>query len=396
MMRGGIYDPQRPYRMARSHRKPSRKNASRLDGVAGAASPPGLDSETAEATFVNQLTVGSAVHLVKTAHQPSSNSPTFEEIRTAAARIAPLARTTPVLTSRAVDSLCGARVYFKCESFQRTGSFKIRGAANAILSLSEEQAAAGVVAHSSGNHAAAVACAASHRGIPASIVVPENAPLAKREAAAGYGGEIHLCAPTLAAREAAVEEIRSRTGATLIHPYDDPRVIAGQGTVALELLETVPDLDDLVAPVSGGGLLSGTAIAATSLRPGIRVFGAEPERADDARRSFLSGKLEALPSADTVADGLRAALSQRTLDILLERATDVLTVGESEIVEATLLIWRYLKVVVEPSGAVPLAMLLVHRERFAGRRVGLILSGGNLDLERLPWQGGSGEAASAE
>jgi threonine dehydratase len=316
----------------------------------------------------------------------ADEAPTLADIRAAASRIASLVRRTPVLTSRSLSGMCGAEVFFKCESFQRTGSFKIRGAGNAILRLPDEVLSRGVVTHSSGNHAAAVACAASHRGARSYIVVPNNTPLAKREAAAGFGGEIHLCEPTLAARQAAVDEIQRQTGAVLVHPYDDPMVIAGQGTAAMELLEEVPDLEVIAAPVSGGGLLSGTAIAARSVRPGIHVFGAEPEKADDARRSFTAGSLQPLLSADTVADGLRAALCPRTFAIIQAHAEDLLTVSEEQILQATKLLWQYLKVVVEPSGAVPFAMLLAHPSRFAGRRVGLILSGGNLDLDRLPWQ----------
>lgn len=312
--------------------------------------------------------------------------PTLQDIQTASSRIASLARRTPVLTSRRLDELAGAEVFFKCENFQRTGSFKIRGASNAVLSLGDDELARGVVTHSSGNHASAVACAARHRGVRADIVVPENTPMAKREATAAFGGHVHLCASTLAARHAAVEEIQARTGATLVHPYDDPRVIAGQGTAVLELLEEFPDLDAVVAPVSGGGLLSGTAIATTGLRPGVEIYGAEPERADDAFRSFRSGKLEPAGPGDTLADGLRATLCQRTLEILQTHVSDILTVSEVQIVEAMRLMWTFLKIVVEPSGAVPYAMLLAHRERFAGRRVGLIVSGGNLDLDKLPWQ----------
>lgn len=314
------------------------------------------------------------------------NAPTLQNIREAALRIAPLAHRTPVLTSRRLDEICGARVFFKCENFQRTGSFKIRGASNAILALSDDEVRGGVVTHSSGNHASAVACAARHRGIRADIVVPNNTPKAKQETAAGFGGEIHLCEPTLAARQAAVDAIQQRSGATMVHPYDNPFVIAGQGTAALELLEEIAELDAISAPVSGGGLLSGTSIAAKGLRPGIEVFGAEPEGADDAFRSFRAGRLEPLLTSDTIADGLRAALCQRTLDIMLTHVTDILTVSEAQIIEAMKLIWRYLKIVVEPSGAVSFAMLMAHRERFAGRRVGLILTGGNLDLDKLPWQ----------
>jgi threonine dehydratase len=322
---------------------------------------------------------------------PSSDSPpappTLDDIRAAAARISVLAVRTPVLTSFNLDKLCGARLFFKCENFQRTGSFKIRGASNAILQLTHEEGKRGVVTHSSGNHASAVACAAQHRGIRADIVMPENTPMAKRETTASFGGVIHLCAPTLEARETRMNAIRKETGATLVHPYDNAAVIAGQGTAALELMEAFPDLDGVITPVSGGGLLSGTAIAATSLKPGVQVYGAEPQVADDAARSFHSGKLESiLPGHTTIADGLRATLSTRTLGIIRERVTDVLTVSEEAIIEAMKLIWKDMKIIVEPSGAVPFAVLMAHRERFAGKRVGLLLTGGNLDLDKLPWQ----------
>lgn len=322
-----------------------------------------------------------------TGNDVDTAAPTLQDIRDAAVRIAPLACRTPVLTSFGLDQLCGARVFFKCESFQRTGSFKIRGASNAVLQLSEEEARRGVVTHSSGNHAAAVACAARHRGIRADIVMPDNTPMVKREATAAFGGVIHLCAPTLEARETTMNAIRKDTGAVLVHPYDNPAVIAGQGTATLELFEDILDLDAIVAPVSGGGLLSGTAVAATSLKPGIQVFGAEPAMADDASRSFRSGKLEPLvPGRSTIADGLRATLCPRTLSVIREHVTDVLTVSEDAIIEAMKLVWRYLKIIIEPSAAVPYAMLLAHPKVLAGKRVGLVLSGGNLDLDKLPWQ----------
>ena len=313
-------------------------------------------------------------------------APALEEIRAAAGRIAPLARRTPVLTSSGLNQMCGARLFFKCENFQRTGSFKIRGASNGVFSLTPEQACRGVVTHSSGNHASALACAARHRGIPATIVVPRNAPRVKLEMVAGFGGAVHLCEPNMESRQAAVDAIQAQTGATLVHPYNDPAVIAGQGTATLELLEELSDLDVVIAPVSGGGLLSGTAIAAKALQPVIEVFGAEPEQADDARRSFRSGQIEPLLSSDTIADGLRATLCPLTFGIIRRHVTDILTVSEGQIAEALKLVWRYLKVVAEPSAAVPFAVALAHRERFAGRRLGLLLSGGNLDLDRLPWQ----------
>ena len=314
------------------------------------------------------------------------NTISISDIQQAAERIVGWAQQTPVLTSHGLDQMVGASLYFKCENFQRTGSFKMRGASNAILQLPNDASHRGVVTHSSGNHASALACAAQKRHIPAYIVMPNNAPLAKRETAAGFGATIELCDPTMAAREATMQRIRDATNATLVHPYDDLAVIAGQGTAALEFLVQVSDLDHIIAPVSGGGLLSGTAIAAKGTRPSIVVTGAEPKLADDAARSFRSGKLEPLLASHTIADGLRASLCQRTLDILRKNVDSIETVSEEHIILATKLIWRYLKIVVEPSGAVPFALALSQSQRFTGCRVGLVLSGGNLDLERLPWQ----------
>jgi threonine dehydratase len=232
-----------------------------------------------------------------------------------------------------------------------------------------------------------VACAAQHRGIRADIVMPDNTPMVKRETTEGFGGVIHLCAPTLEARESTMNANREKSGSTLENPYDDAHVIAGQGTAALELLEDIPDLDAVVAPVSGGGLISGTALAATALNPRIQVIGAEPEMADDASRSFQSGSLEPLlPGRSTIADGLRATLCPRTFGIIEQHVDDIPTVSEEAIIKAMKLLWRYLKIVVEPSGAVPFAVLMAHAQKFAGKRVGLLLTGGNLDLDKLPWQ----------
>jgi threonine dehydratase len=316
-------------------------------------------------------------------------------IREAQARIAPHIHRTPVMTSASLDRLAGARLFFKCENLQRTGSFKIRGAANAVFSLGEAEAARGVVTHSSGNHAAALARAAQQRGIPAWIVMPKNAPAVKCRAVEGYGGQITFCEPTLAARESTAAEILARTGAVLVHPYDNDAIIAGQGTATLELLEEVPELDVVAAPVSGGGLLSGTAIAAKSLRLGIRVVGAEPQNADDAFRSLRSGRLEPLERADTMADGLRATLSERTFAILRERVDEIIIVSEEEIVEAMRHVWERMKIVVEPSAAVALAAILKGKASLAGKRVGILLSGGNVDLEHLPFAA-VGKAATSK
>jgi len=282
--------------------------------------------------------------------------------------------------------MAGAELFFKCENLQRTGSFKIRGATNAVFSLCTEEASRGVVTHSSGNHAAALALAARWRGIPAWIVMPSNAPLAKRRAVEAYGGRTTYCEPTLAVRDAGAQEIIRRTGAVLIHPYDDLRIIAGQATVALELLEEIPDLDLILAPVSGGGLLSGTAIAAQSVRSECRVIGCEPKNADDACRSLAEGRIEHLENPDTIADGLRASLSELTFAILRERIHAILLVTEEEIVQAMRLVWERMKLIIEPSAAVALAPVLGRKIPADAEKVGIILSGGNVDLTHLPFR----------
>ncbi|MEQ2007317.1 MAG: pyridoxal-phosphate dependent enzyme, partial [Limisphaerales bacterium] len=296
------------------------------------------------------------------------------------------AHRTPVLTSTSLDALSGATLFFKCENFQKGGAYKFRGALNAVRQLTDEQARHGVVTHSSGNHATCLALAARLRGIPAYIVVPRNAPLIKQRAIAAYGGQLTLCEPTLAARQAEADRIQRETGATFIHPYDNPAVIAGQATVALELLEQAPQLDALVAPVSGGGLLGGLCLAAHALAPGVEVWGAEPALADDAFRSLREGKLLPNPNTTTIADGLRASLSERTFDIIREHVRGIVTVSEEQIISTMRLVWERMKLVVEPSGVVPLAAVLAAPEKFRGRRVGIVFTGGNVDLEKLPWQ----------
>jgi len=317
--------------------------------------------------------------------QTQLQAPNLEDIRSAHGRVAPRIHRTPVFTSHSLDELAGARLFFKCENLQKTGSFKIRGASNAVFSLTDEQASRGVVAPSSGNHAAALALAARWRGIPAYIVMPSNSSAVKKRAVETYGGKITECEPNIASREAMAAAIMQRTGAHLVHPYNDVRVIAGQGTAGLELLEEIPDVDLIVAPVSGGGLLSGTAIAARSLRPGIRVVGVEPHNADDACRSLASGKIEEASTRETIADGLRATLSPLTFSILRERVDQMSLVEEEEIVSIMLLLWERLKLVVEPSGAVAAAPALLRRIGAEGKKVGIILSGGNLDLRNLPF-----------
>ena len=314
-----------------------------------------------------------------------SRGPDIETIRHARRRIAEHIHRTPVMTCAALDEMAGARLFFKCENLQKTGSFKMRGAANAVFSLSPNDAKAGVVTHSSGNHAAALALAARRRGIPAWIVMPSNAPLAKRKAVEGYGGRITLCEPTLPARDAAAKELQEKSGAALVHPYNDHRIITGQATAAAELLEDVHDLDCILAPVSGGGLLSGTGIAAKSMTSGIRVLGCEPKNADDAARSMAAGRLETCEHPDTIADGLRASLCELTFGILRERVDEIVVVTEEEIVEAMRHVWERMKFIIEPSSAVAVAPALLRRIRAEGKRVGIILSGGNVDLGKLPF-----------
>ena len=312
--------------------------------------------------------------------------PDIAAIRAAHARVAPYVHRTPVLTCAALDELVGARLYFKCENFQKVGAFKARGACNAVFSLAEDAAAKGVVTHSSGNHGAALAYAAQRRGIPAFVVMPENAAKVKQANVARFGATIRLCAPTQAARERACADVQRETGATLVHPYDDVHVIAGQGTAVLELLEDVPELDAVIAPVGGGGLISGTSIAARAIRPGITIYGAEPAGADDAARGFASGRVEPLPHPDTIADGLRATLSERTLQAIRRNVTAIPTASEAAIASAMRMTWERMKIVIEPSSALPLACVLESGMPIAGRRVGIIVSGGNVDLDHLPWQ----------
>ena len=321
--------------------------------------------------------------------------PDWRAIEAAHARIAPYIHRTPVLTSATFDAMTDARVFFKCENLQKTGSFKIRGATNAIFSLADEEIARGIVTPSSGNHGAAIACAAAWRGVPAWIVMPKNAPKAKCRAVEAYGGRITFCDPKISARTETCARLQKETGATLIHPYDDDRIIAGQATAAKELLEQVPDLDAVLAPVSGGGLLSGTCLGARGLSSSVLIFGCEPERADDAARSLASGTLQPLESSDTIADGLRASLAPRTFAILRRYVDRILLVSEEEIISTTRLVWERMKIVIEPSSAVALAPLLrpeavaslklLLRSDGAAPKLGVIFSGGNVDLSSLPF-----------
>jgi threonine dehydratase len=309
----------------------------------------------------------------------------FHLIEEARRRIAGKVALTPVLTSSTLDAQSGARLFFKCENFQKGGAFKARGATNAVFALPETEARRGVATHSSGNHAAALARAARLRGIPAYVVMPDDSPQAKRAAVARYGGAITYCQSTLAAREQAARELIAATGATLVHPYDDLTVMAGQGTAAAELIEQVPGLDLILTPVGGGGLLSGSAVAAARLRPSARVIGVEPAGADDAARSLRAGRI--LPSINpaTIADGLRSSLGERPFAEIRRLVADITTVSDELIVRAMRELWEVLKIVVEPSGAVPYAAVLGEYPGLRGRRIGIVLSGGNLDLERLPW-----------
>src|SRR5438445_13709224 len=320
---------------------------------------------------------------------------TWQVILEAHARIAPRIHRTPVLTSASLDAMAGARLFFKCENLQKTGSFKIRGASNAILSLSKEEAAHGIVTQSSGNHGAAVACAAGWRGVPAFIVMPKNAPTVKVRAIEAYGGKITFCEPKVSSRNEVCARVQSETGAALVHPFDNDRIIAGQATAAKELLEDIPDLDAVFTPVSGGGLLSGTCLGAKGLHPGIRVFGCEPERADDAYRSLSTGTLQSLESSDTIADGLRASLAPRTFAILRDNLERILLASENEIIAAMRTAWERMKIIIEPSSAVAIAPLLKpdavasldlpKRADGIAPKLGVIFSGGNVDLTSLPW-----------
>jgi threonine dehydratase len=311
---------------------------------------------------------------------------TFDAIRAAHARIRDKIHRTPIMTSESLDEMAGSRLYFKCENLQKVGAFKARGATNAVLLLSASEAARGVVTHSSGNHAAALARAAKMRGIPAYIVMPSNSPQAKQASVRRYGGEIILCEPTLAAREATASEVMQRTGASFIHPYDNLHVMAGQGTTAIELLEDVPDLDVILCPVGGGGQLSGIAVAAKALRPSIQVVGVEPAAADDAARSLKAGRILPAGTPSTIADGLKTSLGEKPFAEIQRLVDDIVTVQEASIVAAMRHIWEVLKLIVEPSGAVSYASVVEGSFRTRGIKAGIILSGGNLDLDRLPWQ----------
>lgn len=311
--------------------------------------------------------------------------PSLEDIKLVHERIKPFIHLTPVLSSTSINKLAGCEIYFKCENFQKIGAFKARGGMNAVLSLTKEEQTKGITTHSSGNHAQAIALAAKTVGTKAFIVMPSNAPVIKKNGVKALDGEIIECEPTLEARESTVQQVIERTGATFIHPFNNYDVIAGQATATVELISEVPNLEVIMVPVGGGGLLSGTALAAHYLLPNAEVIAGEPEGAADAILSFKSGKIEKAPYIKTIADGLMTNLGDKTLEIIRMYVTDIIVVSDDEIISAMKLIWERLKIVIEPSCAVPLAALLKQKERFAGKKVGIILTGGNVDLGKLPF-----------
>nr|WP_254899038.1 beta-hydroxyaspartate dehydratase BhcB [Thalassococcus arenae] len=304
-------------------------------------------------------------------------------------RIKPHIHRTPVLTSSYLNELTGAQLFFKCENFQKAGAFKVRGATNAVFGLSDEMAAKGVATHSSGNHALSLSYAAGRRGIPCHVVMPRTAPQAKKDAVRGYGGIITECEPSTTSREAVFAEVQAATGAEFVHPYNDPRVIAGQGTCSKELMEQTDGLDAVIAPIGGGGMVSGCCLTLSTLAPEVAIYAAEPEQADDAARSFKAGHIIADDAPVTIADGLKVPLKENTWHFVSNHVTDILTTSEDEIVDAMKLIWKRMKIVMEPSCAPPLAAILKNPETFRGKRVGVIITGGNVDLDALPWMKGA-------
>ena len=311
--------------------------------------------------------------------------PTFENIQEAAERIKPYIHRTPVLTSQTLNRMTGANLFFKCENMQKVGAFKARGANNAVFSLPDQEAGKGVCTHSSGNHAQALALAARNRGIKAYIVMPKTAPEVKINGVRGYGGEVILCEPTLEARESTANEVIEKAGATFIHPYNNLQVITGQATASLELFQEIENLDIIMTPVGGGGLISGTALTTRYISPKTQVIAAEPEEANDAFRSFNSKTFTPSVNPTTIADGLLTSLGEITFPIVMEYVHDILTVSELNIIHAMKTIWERMKIIVEPSSAVPLGTIMEHPSEFKNKRVGIILSGGNVDLQNLPW-----------
>ena len=313
------------------------------------------------------------------------NRPSLGDIKKAHQRVSRYTHVTPVLTSESINEVSGADIFFKCENFQKIGAFKMRGASNAILSLHPDERINGVATHSSGNHAQAVALAAKLSGVKAYVVMPKGSPQVKQRAVAYYGAEVILCENSLESRQSSLDDIVRKTNAVYIPPYDDYAVIAGQATAAKELLEEVDGLETIITPVGGGGLLSGTALAANYLSPGISVYAGEPKNADDAFRSFKAGRIIPVENPDTIADGLKTSLGVRNFEIIMDLVSDIFTVTEKEIVEAMRLVWERMKIIIEPSSAVAVAAVLSQPEVFSSKKVGLILTGGNVDLTKLPF-----------
>ncbi|WP_425091115.1 beta-hydroxyaspartate dehydratase BhcB [Tropicimonas sp. S265A] len=311
--------------------------------------------------------------------------PTYDDVVTAHERIKPYIHRTPVLTSSYFNDLVGAELFFKCENFQKAGAFKVRGASNAVFGLSDDVAERGVATHSSGNHALSLSYAAGRRGIPCHVVMPRTAPEAKKAAVRGYGGLITECEPSTTSREAVFAEVEERTGAEFVHPYNDPRVVAGQGTCSREFMEQTDGLDMVIAPIGGGGMISGCCLTLSNIAPEVEIIAAEPEQADDAYRSFKAGHIIADDAPVTIADGLKVPLKDLTWHFVSNHVSDILTASEQEIIDAMKLTWQRMKIVMEPSCAVPLATILKNKEKFAGKRVGVIVTGGNVDLDKLPW-----------
>jgi len=311
--------------------------------------------------------------------------PTWDDVVEAHDRIIPHIRHTEILTNDMLDTQTGASLFFKCENLQPPGAFKVRGASNAVFGLSDKQAGKGVATHSSGNHALCLSYAAGRRGIPCHVVMPRTAPQAKKDAVIAYGGNITECEPSTSSREEVFARVQAESGGDFIHPYNDPRVIAGQATCSREFLGQVENLDALVAPIGGGGMISGTCLTVSSIAPKVKIYAAEPAQADDAMRSLKAGRIIADDSPQTIADGLKVPLKELTWHFVSNHVTDILTASEEEIIEAMKLSWKRLRVVIEPSCAVPLAIILKNADLFAGKRVGVIITGGNVDLDTLPW-----------
>ena len=311
--------------------------------------------------------------------------PTYQDVLAAHQRIAPYIHKTPVLTSSYFDELTGAKLFFKCENFQKAGAFKVRGASNAVFGLSDQDALNGVCTHSSGNHALSLSYAAGRRGIPCNVVMPRTAPQAKKDAVMGYGGTITECEPSTSSRETVFAEIQAKTGGNFVHPYNDPRVIAGQGTCSRELMEQTDGVDIVVAPIGGGGMISGTCLTLSNIAPETKIIAAEPKQADDACRSFKAGYIIADDAPETIADGLKVPLKELTWHFVSNHVTNIFTATEAEIIDAMKLSWKRMKILIEASCAVPLAIILKNKSQFAGKRVGVIITGGNVDLDHLPW-----------